>query len=299
MLTRILTTATAVGMVATAANALSVTPTNDAAAMVAAVLAPSSGITVVGGSEAIVIGAATQQGTYTDFNLSPSSGSGPSFNLPDGVVLTSGTANFPLTNTVNNFSVNSGTSFYQPLRDLAASVTPPLSTSQSNANALSFDFTVDDSELNSISVKFLFATDEWPTQSVTDIMGIFVNGVNYAFFEDGTLVSNQPGNTEFFTLNPVGAGLYPIEWNGLTKVDTMVGLINPGEVNNITFAISDTSDTIFDSAVFIGGMVAGFTEGGGGIDPGDPGVIPVPAAFPLLLTALGGLGLMRRRRKAA
>jgi hypothetical protein len=147
-------------------------------------------------------------------------------------------------------------------------------------------------------VKFLFATDEWPTQGVTDIMGIFVNGKNYAFFEDGTLVSNQPGNTTFFTLNPVGGGLYPIEWNGLTKVYTMVGLINPGEVNNITFAISDTSDTIYDSAVFFGGMVAGFTEGGGGIDPGVPG-IPVPAAFPLLLTALGGLGLVRRRRNAA
>jgi hypothetical protein len=298
MFTRILATATAVGMVATTASALSVTPTNDAAALVATVLAPSSGISVVAGSEAILIGAATQQGTYTDFNLSPSSGSGPSFNLPNGVVLTSGTANFPLTNTVNNFSVNSGTSFYQPLRDLAASVTPPLSTSQSNANALSFNFTVDDPDLNSISVKFLFATDEWPTQGVTDIMGIFVNGKNYAFFEDGTLVSNQPGNTTFFTLNPVGGGLYPIEWNGLTKVYTMVGLINPGEVNNITFAISDTSDTIFDSAVFFGGMVAGFTEGGGGIDPGVPG-IPVPAAFPLMLTALGGLGLMRRRRKSA
>jgi hypothetical protein len=297
MISRILTTATAVGMVATTASALSVTPTNDAAALVATVLAPSSGITVIGGSEALVIGSDVQQGTYTDFNLSPSSGSGPSFNLPNGVVLTSGTANFPLTNTVNNFSVNSGTSFYQPLRDLAA--TGGLSQSQSNANALSFDFTVDDPELNSISVKFMFATDEWPTQSVTDIMGIFVNGKNFAFFEDGSLVSNQPGNTEFFTLNPVGGGLYPIEWNGLTKVYTMVGLINPGEVNNITFAISDTSDTIFDSAVFFGGMVAGFTEGGGGIDPDPTNPIPVPAAFPLLLTALGGLGLMRRRRKAA
>jgi hypothetical protein len=298
MFTRILATATAVGMVATTASALSVTPTTDAAALVATVLAPSSGITVIGGSEAIVIGSDVQQGTYTDFNLSPSSGSGPSFNLPNGVVLTSGTANFPLTNTVNNFSVNSGTSFYQPLRDLAA--TGGLSQSQSNANALSFDFTVDDPELNSISVKFLFATDEFPTQSVTDIMGIFVNGKNYAFFDNGDLVSNQSGDpNDFFTENPVGAGLYDIEWNGLTKVFTMVGLINPGEVNNITFAISDTSDTIFDSAVFFGGMVAGFTEGGGGIDPDPTNPIPVPAAFPLLLTALGGLGLMRRRRKAA
>jgi hypothetical protein len=297
MFTRILTTATAVGMVATAASALSVTPTNDAAALVATVLAPSSGITIVGGSEAILIGAATQQGTYTDFNLSPSSGSGPSFNLPNGVVLTTGTANFPLSNTTNSFSVNSGTGAFAPLQTLAP--TGGITTSQSNANALSFDFTVDDPELNSISVKFLFATDEWPTQSVTDIMGIFVNGTNYAFFEDGSLVSNQPGNTEFFTLNPVGGGLYPIEWNGLTKVYTMVGLINPGEVNNITFAISDTSDTIYDSAVFFSGMVAGFTEGGGGIDPDPTNPIPVPAAFPLLLTGLGGLALIRRRRKAA
>jgi hypothetical protein len=298
MITRILTTATAVGMVATAANALSVTPTADAAALVAAVLAPSSGITVIGGSETIEIGAADQQGTYTGFDLSPSSGSGPSFNLPNGVVLTSGHASFPLTNTVNNYSINSGSGEFAPLDALAAS--GGLSTSQFNANALSFNFTVDDPALNSISVKFLFATDEFPTQSVTDIMGIFVNGKNYAFFENGDLVSNQSGDpNDFFTENPVGAGLYDIEWNGLTKVFTMVGLINPGEVNNITFAISDTSDTIFDSAVFIAGMVAGFTEGGGGIDPDPTNPIPVPAAFPLLLTALGGLGLLRRRRKTA
>jgi hypothetical protein len=79
----------------------------------------------------------------------------------------------------------------------------------------------------------------------------------------------------------------------------MVGLINPGEENEIIIAVSDTSDTIFDSVVFVGGMVAGFTEGGGGIDPDPTNPIPVPAAFPLLLTAVGGLGLLRRRRKAA
>jgi hypothetical protein len=296
MITRILTTATAVGMVATSASALSVTPTNDAAALVAAVLAPSSGITVIGGSETIEIGTPTQQGTYTDFNLSPNTGTGPSFVLPNGVVLTSGTADFPLTNTTNQFNVLTDHDAFQPLVDLAPS--GDLDEDQFDANALSFDFTVDDPTLNSISLKFLFATDEFPTQSVTDIMGIFVNGVNYAFFENGDLVSNNQ-DPNFFTENPVGGDLYDIEWNGLTKVFTMVGLINPGEENEIIIAVSDTSDTIFDSVVFVGGMVAGFTEGGGGIDPDPTNPIPVPAAFPLLLTAVGGLGLLRRRRKAA
>jgi hypothetical protein len=257
-------------------NSFSSVPTNNAAALVAAIVSQDSGITVVPGSEAIVVGSTNQQGLYTGFNLSPSNGVGPSFSLPDGVVLTTGSANFPLNNTASNFSVNSGTGPYPPLQSLAAS--GGLAQIQFNANALSFDFTVDDLSLNSISVKFLFATDEWPTQSVTDIMGVFVNGVNYAFFEDGTLVSNRMGNTKYFTLNPTGSGKYPIEWNGLTKVYTVVCLINPGEENNITFAISDTSDTVFDSAVFIAEMTAGNTDGGGGIEP--PSVTEPPEQTP-------------------
>lgn len=274
--------------------ALIVAPTNDITALANAVLGASSGITLIGGSPTL-IGADSQQGTYSG-SLVPTNAAEPTYNLPSGIVLTTGSAGFSnTTNTSNNFSVNSGTGSYAPLVTLAS--TGGLNTSQSNANVLSFDFTVDDLSLNSISAQFLFATDEYPTQSVTDIMGIFVNGVNFAFFPNGDLVSNQSGDpNSFFNLNPVGSGLYPIEWNGLTQIFNVVGLINPGAVNTISFAISDTSDTIFDSALFVGGMKAGFTTGGGGIGDPDPTDVPEPLSLTLLGLGLAGLVTRRRRR---
>jgi hypothetical protein len=125
-------------------------------------------------------------------------------------------------------------------------------------------------------------------------MGIFVNGKNFAFFPNGDLVTNQPGNpNNFFTQN------YPIEWNGLTSVFEFTALaLGDGAINKIEIAISDTSDTIFDSALFFSGLKAGFTTGGGGIGPTDPNVIPLPAAAWFLIGSLGALGALRRRQAA-
>jgi hypothetical protein len=298
-------TAAAVSLLASipfTASALTVTSTgiaqSDANALAAAALSAGSGITIQSGS-ASIFGATGQQGTYSGFNLVGGGGQ-PTLTISDGVVLTTGTASFSTTtNTVNNFSVNSGTGSFAPLVALAS--TKGLSESQSNANVLSFNFVLDDTSLNAVTGKFIFATDEWPTQSVTDIMGIFVNGVNYAFFPNGSLVSNQSGSG-FFNNNTVGTGNYGIEWNGLTNMFTFTALaLGGGAVNTIEIAISDTSDTIFDSAVFFSGLTAGLTSGGGGIgpvDPQEPGVVPLPAGAWLLLGGLGGLAALRRRKRA-
>lgn len=282
-------TGMALAMAAGPAHALTVTVTNDATSLVSALLAPASGLTVVGGSETLLVGAADQQGTYSGFNLSSTEPGMPTLSMPNGVVLTTGTANFStVENTTNSFSVDSGTGAYAPLVDLA--VSGGLNTNQFNSNVLTFEFTVDDPTMNAVFAQFLFATDEFPTQSVTDIMGIFINGANVAFFPNGDLVSNQSGDpNDFFNNNPVGAAGYPIEWNGLTDVFTVAGLVNPG-VNTFTIAIADTSDTIFDSALFFGGLKAGVTTGGGGIQVSEPA--------PLALFGLGVavLAFVRRRR---
>lgn len=282
-------------LAAGSAHALTVTPTSDAANLVTSILAPSSGITVIAASQSL-LGSGSQQGTYSGFNLSSGLPNEPTFSLPDGAVLTTGTATFSTaTNTAVDFSNDSGTLDYEPLVTLAQD--NGLVTDQFNANVLSFDFTVDDTTQNSVSGQFLFATDEFPTQSVTDILGIFVNEVNYAFFPDNSLVTNQPGNAGgFFTENLVDAGDYPIEWNGLTKAYTFEGLVKPG-VNTFALAISDTNDTVFDSSVFFAGLKAGKTDGGGGIV--DPNPVPLPAAGWLLLASLGGLCALRRQRRAA
>lgn len=254
-----------------------------------AVLGTGSGITIVSGSETYQGNAAVgQSGTYTGFNLAPSSGSTPTLNLPDGIVLTSGTANLPLTNTTNQFNpVFPGSGSNAMLSTLAG-------TSTFDANAISFSFTVEAGK-TSVSAQFVFGTDEFPTQSVTDIFGFFVDGVNYAKFSTGELISNTPGNPTNFIHNPVGSGLYGIEYNGLTQVFTVVGLLDLSlATHTIVIAVADTSDSIFDSGVFIGNLVAG-TATGGGIGQ-DPNPTPEPASLALLGLGLAGLAAMRRRK---
>lgn len=279
------------------ANALTITNSNSASDLANATLAANSGITIVGGSENL-IGGDTQQGTYTDFDFA-GGGGGDALSLDDGVYLTTGLGTFDTTtNTNNNANTSTGTGAHQPLVDLAAA--NGLNQSHFDSNVLSFDFTLDDPTANSVSASFLFATDEFPTQSVTDIMGVFVNGQNFAFFPNGDLVSNQSGDPNmFFNNNAVGTGNYAIEWNGLTSVFTVTGLANGGgAVNTFSLAIADTNDTIYDSSVFLTGLTAGTTSGGGGIG-NPPPAVPLPAAAWMLLAGIGGLVAMRKKRKAA
>ena len=278
--------------VAAPALALSVTPTADAPALAAATLAPSSGITITGGT-AGTTGADDQQGTYTGFSLgSPVDGTRT---LPDGVVLTTGSADFSTTeNTTNQFNpVFPGGPDFDPLVTLAGA--NGLSTVHNDTNTLTFGFTVDDAAAVGITAEFVFATDEFPTQSVTDILGIFVNGTNVARFPNGDLVSNQGGDPNNFF-----GSEFPIEWNGLTDAFTIEAPVVAGE-NTFTLAIADTSDSIYDSAVFFGGMqaIGSFTPGGGGDDGGiiDMPVIPLPAGVFLLPMGLLALGGLRRRAR--
>jgi hypothetical protein len=238
-----------------------------------------------------------QSGTYSGFNLAPSSGSTPTLAMSDGIVLSSGRANVALTNTVNNISVGTASGSNAILGALSASKG---GTSVTNdANVLTFNFTVDPS-VNSVTAYFVFGTDEFPTQSVTDIFGFFVDGKNYAQFPNGQLISNTPGNPTNFILNPVGAGLYGIEYNGLTNVFSVTGLLgtpNSDGSHTLMIGIADTSDTIFDSGVFINSLLAGI-NGGGCSGIGCNTTVPEPGTLALLGLGLAGLGIGRRRKVA-
>ena len=256
-----------------------------------------SGITLVPGSESYV-GAAngslagSRAGLYSGFSLSNSSGS--TRILGDGVVLASGGLNFSTTtNTVNNWSSNSALSTSNSqLTSLAGG------TSTKDSSTLSFSFTAPVGQ-NAVSIAFVFATDEFPTQSVTDIFGFFVDGVNYAKFPNGDLIQNQSGSSNFTTG-------YNIEHNGVTQVLTAVGLLDlTKSTHTFSFGIADTSDQIFDSAVFISQFGTGSTSSGtGGVGvvitppPGGgtvPTPVPVPGTLLLLTAAMAAAGLTRRK----
>ncbi|MCX6868638.1 MAG: choice-of-anchor L domain-containing protein, partial [Verrucomicrobia bacterium] len=110
--------------------------------LTAAVLAPASGINVVAGSigyQGTTNANLTQAATYTGFSLAPSSGSTPTLNLGDGIFLTSGSSNIPFSNTANNFS----NSLPQPASGSNSLLTTLSGQNTYDANALSFQFTVD------------------------------------------------------------------------------------------------------------------------------------------------------------
>lgn len=277
------------------AFAATFTASTDAAALAAATLAPGSGISIVAGSETYQ-GGATQGGTFSGFSFSNSTTTVVS---SDGVVLTTGDINDIPGNDSSAVSANPGAGSDADLQSIATQ------TVTNDANVLTFNFTVDPG-ITSVSLDFIFATDEFPNQSVTDIFGVFVDGTNFAKFSDGSLVNFDLGSpaAAFFIDNDFGsadplqdASGTVLEYDGVVNKLTLTGILDLAlATHTIKIAIGDTSDTIFDSGVFVANLTAGTATGGGGIDP-NPNVIPLPASLPLLLAALGGVGLISRRRK--
>ncbi|MEM9969818.1 MAG: choice-of-anchor L domain-containing protein [Pseudomonadota bacterium] len=295
-----------------AANALTVTAVDgnadSGASLVNTLLGSSSGLTVTSTS---FTGAAVQSGTFSDFGTTGITG------LGDGIAMSSGyVAEVPNSNTDSSWD-NGNLSLSSPeALTGGSSVEPDLTTLLENAgadlgnqdvndvNILEFTFTVDDPEQNSVSAEFVYGTDEFPDQGVTDIFAFFVDGVNYAEFSDGSLINfDEDGpNAAFYQDNTGGA--FGIEWDGLTEILEVTGLLNEGLTEHtIKIAIADTFDTAFDSAVYLSALSGGTTDGGGGIDiPDDDDMvmehIPLPAGLPLLLGGLGLLGLAQRRTSA-
>ena len=294
--------------VATAHAAAVVTPLSDdspasAAALVNALLGPAPNLSIVAGS-ATYTGAVPASGTFT------AGGTGATgVGIGSGLVLTTGDARFlgssaafpgDSSNKDGTFTAGFGNSLTPnnaPGNNLFNSLT---SSGTENASILSFSFIPQGSLL---TLQLVFGSEDYNdlvnSSFPTDVFGVFVNGVNYARVP-GTVspisassincggptsgpAPNVGGtNCALYRDNPPFFDTIDSEIDGFTIPISLLLPVNFGAVNTISIGIADNLDSFGDSALLLAG--------------GSLAVVPEPSTVMLMLAALGGMGLSRRRR---
>jgi len=211
-----------------------VTASNNAAALAAMLVGP--GVII---SDATFSGDAAAAGIF--------SGGQMSVGIDSGVVLSTGEAvNVQGPNQSDSLSTDFGRAGDAQLDALVA----PFTTQ--DAAILEFDVTP---TADTLSVRFVFASEEYNEfvdTAFNDVLAIFVNGVNCANF------GGRPVNVNSIN-NGFHAALYidneartrNTEMDGLTIALECVAAVNPNVKNHVRIAIADTSDGIYDAAVFL------------------------------------------------
>ncbi len=145
------------------------------------------------------------------------------------------------------------------------------------------------------------------------------SGLNFGQFQGtgfgGALIVSETGTTAGVALRPAddnaGGGSITFSFIG-----TLVNLISVDILDDATITVTSADSTAvvshsvaanngfgvgFDLSAFsnVSSVKFDFNGASGAIDNFTVAAVPVPAALPLLLAGLGGLGLMRRRRKAS
>jgi hypothetical protein len=142
---------------------------------------------------------------------------------------------------------------------------PQASAPTFDAAILQFDFVPTGSTL---SFNYVFSSDEYNEfvhTEFNDVFAFFVNGTNCALVpgtnlpvtinsvNGGNPFGTNANNPQFYRNNDAQPGPLDTEVDGLTTVFTCQANVNPGVTNHIKLAIADTSDSIYDSNVFLQG----------------------------------------------
>jgi hypothetical protein len=255
-----------------AASGMAVSPTGNAAALATALL--GSGVSISG--TPTFAGAAAQAGTFSN---------APALvGFPSGIVLSSGHVADAATTYIGEDLPDTGEGTAGN-----ALLTAMIGEATNDAAVLTFSFIPN---ATSIYFKYTFASAEYPNYigEFNDAFGFFVNGTNRALLPGtNTPVSinnvNMGTNAQYFNKYNTFGDL--LSYGGETKVLTFTAPVNAGQVNTITIAVADALDDALDSAVFI--------QAGSLTTAPPPSTVPLPPSLWLVITGLGGSGLIMAR----
>lgn len=263
-----------------------------------------TGLTVVPGSVQYQ-GAASASGTFSN------GGTGPTgLGIDSGAVLTTGDARFIAGSAAfpGDVSNKSGTFTAGVLNSLtpnASGGNPLLDTltpfGTQNASVLTFSFLP---TADTLHLSLVFGSEDYNdlvnSGFPTDVFGLFINGVNYGFVPGTTTPISASGincggptsgpapgtgpNCGLYRDNPPFFDSIISELDGMTVVLDLAIPVHAGAVNTMSIGIADALDDSGDSALMIraGSLF-----------------VPEPSVLLLSLTALGFVGVARRRSGSA
>ena len=177
----------------------------------------------------------------------------------EGIVLSSGNvAGVIGPNILDNKTIVNSTSGDADLDALVA----PRTTN--DASVLEFDFVPD---ADTVFFQYVFSSDEYNefvNTNYDDVFGFFVNGTNCAVVGTDRVSINTINNGNPFGAGTIthpelyinndlsdGGGAIDTEMDGLTVVLTCEASVTPNATNHMKLAIADTTDSSYDSNVFI------------------------------------------------
>ncbi len=212
-----------------------------------------------------ITGMATSYGTFTN-------GFSTNIGIGQGIILTSGNANIPSSNTASPWS----TAYYSPGDPLLA-----FAGITNDACRFEFDVVAYDS---SMTFNYVFGSEEyndWVGTSFNDAFGFFISGPgivgqqNIALLPGGAQVTignvNCGNNGQYYTCNdwwnptsggctnqcPPNQASTTIEYDGFTVMLTAQADVTPCDTYHLILVIADIADAGYDSGVLIGNLIAG------------------------------------------
>jgi hypothetical protein len=236
---------------------------NTLTSLVAAIFSGSAGAALVDGSISVRFGVPPDEASTISFY----DGSIAALNIGAGLLLTSGDPTPPGTNTGPAYGVDAGgvdvvDSDLQATVDAAFSLAGPVQ----DVTYLQFQINVTDPAIVGLRFDVVFGSDEFrefTNSSYVDVAGVYVNGANYALFNNSP---DQPLSVVAANVNggnfrdntgaePNNNTPIPIEYDGVSRKLQINAPIQLG-LNTIKIAIADTGDSIYDSGIFVSSLQA-------------------------------------------